>query len=79
MAKKATLHLQHIFSAHFFWTFLCRPETSSLHVVSFIFAAHFHLALVAASISHFVDRRYKMFMLFFQQKLSSLFFFFLLL
>ena len=75
MAKKQLCTCSTFFQHTFFWTFLCRPETSSLHVVSFIFAAHFHLALVAASISHFVDRRYKIFMLFFQQKMSSLLFF----
>ena len=70
MSKKATLHVQHTFLVHFFAVVLHDnnvklPETSLLHVfwrkcrtsVSFTFfftAAHFHLALVAASISHFV-------------------------
>ena len=43
------------------------------YVFSFTFfftAAHFHLALVAASISHFVRCRYKIFMLFFRENVS---------
>ena len=44
----------------------CRTCFRSL----FFTAAHFHLALVAGSISHFF-RRYKLFMLFFQQKSVS--------
>ena len=62
ISKKATLHVQHTFFEHFFAVVLHDynvklRETSQLHVffVHFFFtAAHFHLALVAASISHFV-------------------------
>ena len=69
ISKKATLHVQHIFFVHFFAVVLHDynvklPETSSLHVFwrkcrtcsrsLFFTAAHFHLALVAAIISHFV-------------------------
>ena len=66
---KTTLHEQHTFFVHFFAVvlhdyYLKLPETSQLHVLwrkcrtcsrsLFFTAAHFHLALVAASISHFV-------------------------
>ena len=62
ISKKATLHVQHTFFVHFFAVVLHDynvklPETSKLHVFFrslFFTAAHFHLALVAASISHFV-------------------------
>ena len=70
ISKKATLHVQHTFFVHFFAVVLPDynvklPETSYLHffmeemlyVFSFTFfftAAHFHLALVASNISHFV-------------------------
>ena len=45
-----------------------------VHVFQFFTAAHFHLALVAASISHFITAATKFLMLFFQQKMSPLFF-----
>ena len=70
ISKKATLHVQHIFFVHLFAVVLDDynvklPKTTLLHVLwrrcctfsrSFFFftAAHFHLALVAASISYFV-------------------------
>ena len=70
ISKRATLHVQHTFIVHFFTVVLHDynvklPETSQLHVLwrkcltfscslFFFTAAHFHLALVAASISHIV-------------------------
>ena len=65
ISKKATLHVQHTFFVHFFAVVLhdCNvklPETflwRKCHTSSrslFFTAAHFLLALVAASISHFV-------------------------
>ena len=91
ISKKATLHVQHTFFVHFFAvvlhdynvklpeTFLwrkCRTCSRSL----FFTAARFHLAWVAAGISHFIFcyRRYKIFKLFFQQKMSLVFFYLLL-
>ena len=69
ISKKATLHVQHTFFVYFFAVVLHDydvklPETSQLHnfwrkrrfLVHFFNAAHFHLALVAASICHY---RYK--------------------
>ena len=77
-------------AAHFFCTFLCRcfarpqRETSRnffmeemSYVFSFTFfftAAHFHLALVAASISHFVTAATKFSCCSSNKKMSPLFF-----
>ena len=70
ISKKATFHMQLTFFVRFFAVVLHDynvnlPETSStffgenvvrvlVHVFQFFTAAHFHLALVAASISHFI-------------------------
>ena len=70
ISKKATFHMQLTFFVHFFAVVLHDynvnlPETSCtffgenvvrvlVHVFQFFTAAHFHPALVAASISHFV-------------------------
>ena len=87
ISKKATLHVQLTFFVHFFAvvlhdynvklpkTFLwrkCRARSRSL----FFTAAHFLLALVAASISHFVTAATKFSppALFFQQTMTPLFF-----
>ena len=69
-------------AAHFFYTFLCRcfaplqRETSiNLCVpVHFFFSPPLIFTLVAASISPFSHRRYKIFMFFFQRNWSPLFF-----
>ena len=86
--KKATLHVQHTFFVHFFAVVLHDykmklPETSSSHVLwreyhtcsrsLFFTAAYFHLAMVAASISHFVTAATKFSCCFFNKKLSHLF------
>ena len=66
ISKNISLHVQHTFFVHFFAVVLhdCNvklPETFLIEEMSYVFsftffftAAHFHLALVAASISHFV-------------------------
>ena len=70
ISKKATFHMQLTFFVRFFAVVLhdCNvnlPETSCtffgetvvrvlVHVFQFFTAAHFHPALVAASISHFI-------------------------
>ena len=69
-------------AAHFFYIFLCRcfaplqRETSiNLCVpVHFFFSPPLIFTLVAASISPFSHRRYKIFMFFFQRNWSPLFF-----
>ena len=73
-------------AAHFFSTFLCRCfarlqcETSRNFLVTrffrslFFTAAHFHLALVAASISHFVTAATKFSCCSSNKKMSPLFF-----
>ena len=69
-------------AAHFFYTFLCRcfaplqRETSiNLCVpVHFFFSPPLIFTLVAASISPFSHRRYKICMFFFQRNWSPLFF-----
>ena len=69
-------------AAHFFYTFLCRcfaplqRETSiNLCVpVHFFFSPPLIFTLVAASISPFSHRRYKIFMFFVQRNWSPLFF-----
>ena len=69
-------------AAHFFYTFLChcfaplQRETSiNLCVpVHFFFSPPLIFTLVAASISPFSHRRYKIFMFFFQRNWSPLFF-----
>ena len=86
--KKATLHVQHTFFVHFFAVVLHDykmklPETSSSHVLwreyhtwsrsLFFTAAYFHLAMVAASISHFVTAATKFSCCSFNKKLSHLF------
>ena len=80
ISKKETLHAQHTFFVHFFAVVLHDynvklPQTLFMEEMPYVFtftffftAAHFHLALVAASISHFGHRCHKIFMLFFQQK-----------
>ena len=70
-------------AAHFFCTFLCRCF-ARLHVLwskcrtfprsLFFTAAHFHLALVAASISHFVTAATKFSCCSSNKKMSPLFF-----
>ena len=77
ISKKATLHVQHTFFVHFFAVVLHDynvklPETSWLHV--FFTEAHFHLALVAASISHFVTAATKFSCCSSNKKMSPLFF-----
>ena len=89
ISKKATLHVQHTFFVHFFAFVLHDynvklPETSQLHVLwrkcrkcsrsLFFTAAHFHLALVAASISHFVTAATKFSCCSSNKKMSPLFF-----
>ena len=89
ISKKATLHVQHTFLVHFFAVVLHDynvklPETSQLHVLwrkcrtcsrsLFFTAAHFHLALVAASISHFVTAATKFSCCSSNKKMSPLFF-----
>ena len=90
ISKKTTLHVQHTFFVHFFAVVLhdCNvklPETSQLHVlwtemsyvfsVTFFFTAvHVHLALVAASISHFVTTATKLSCCSSNKKVSPLFF-----
>ena len=82
ISKKATLHVSTLFFVHFFAFVLHDynvklPETSQLHVffVHFFFtAAHFHLALVAASISHFVTAATKFSCCSSNKKMSPLFF-----
>ena len=82
ISKKATLHVQHTFFVHFFAVVLHDynvklPETSKLHVFFrslFFTAAHFHLALVAASISHFVTALTKFWCCSSNKKMSPLFF-----
>ena len=84
ISKKATLHVQHTF----FFTFLCRCfarlqlETSRNFLVTrffrslfFFTAAHFHLALVAACISHFVTAVTKFSCCSSNKKMSPLFFY----
>ena len=77
ISKKATLHVQHTFFVHFFAVVLHDynvklPETSWLHI--FFTEAHFHLALVAASISHFVTAATKFSCCSSNKKMSPLFF-----
>ena len=90
ISKKATLHVQHTFFVHFFDVVFARlqRETSRnflvtrfmekmSYVFSFTFfftAAHFHLALVAASISHFVTAATKFSCCSSNKKMSPLFF-----
>ena len=86
ISKKATLHVQHTFFAHFFAVVLhdCNvklPETFLIEEMSYVFsftffftAAHFHLALVAASISHFVTAATKFSCCSSNKKMSPLFF-----
>ena len=89
MSKKATLHVQHTFFVHFFAVVLHDynvklPETSQFHVLwrkcrtcsrsLFFTAAHFHLALVAASSSHFVTAATKFSCCSSNKKMSPLFF-----
>ena len=82
ISKKATLHVQHTFFVHFFAVVLHDynlklPETSQLHVFFvhfFLTAAHFHLALVAACISHFVTVVTKFSCCSSNKKMSPLFF-----
>ena len=83
ISKIAAFHVQHTFFLHFFAVFLLDynaklPETSHLHVlcvpVHFMFSLPLIFTLVAASISPFSHRRYKIFMSFFQQNWSPLFF-----
>ena len=86
ISKKATLHVQHTFlyiSLPLFWktttwNFQKLPnytfyEGTVVRVLVHFFSLPLIFTLVAASISHF-HRRYKMFMLFFQQKMTPLFF-----
>ena len=84
--KKATSHVQHTFFCTFLCRCFARlqrktsrnfqvtrfiQEMSCVFQFTFFTAAHFHLALVAANISHFLTaRRYNIFMSFFQQKMS---------
>ena len=83
ISKKATLHVQHTFFVHFFAVVLNDynvklPETSKLHVLwrkcrtfscsLFFTGAHFHLALVAASIPHFVTFASNIYILFLTKK-----------
>ena len=86
ISKKATLHVQHTFLVHFFavvlhdhnvklpetflWT-KCQTCSTSLF---FFTAAHFPLALVAASISHFVTAATKFSCCSSNKKMSPLFF-----
>ena len=75
--EKTTLHVQHTFFVHFFAVVLHDynvklPETSWLHV--FFTEAHFHLALVAASISHFVTAATKFSCCSSNKNMSPLFF-----
>ena len=76
--------MQPTFFVHFFTVVLHDynvklPETSQLHVffVHFFFftVPHFHLALVAASISHFVTTVTKFSSCSFNKKMSPLFFY----
>ena len=84
ISKKATLHVQHTFFYVFLLPLFCTTTTWNFQkllsytfyegnvarfLVHFFFTtAHFLLALVAGCISHFVTARYKIFMLFFQEK-----------
>ena len=69
-------------AAHFFYTFLCRcfaplqrePSINLCVPVHFFFSPPLIFTLVAASISPFSHRRYKIFMFFFQRNWSPLFF-----
>ena len=69
-------------AAHFFYTFLCRcfctTTTRNFHKLvcscSLFFSPPLIFTLVAASISPFSHRRYKIFMFFFQRNWSPLFF-----
>ena len=90
ISKKATLHVQHTFFCTFLCPVVLHdynvklPETSWLHVLwrkcrtcsrsLFFTAAHFHLALVAASISHFVTAATKFSCCSSNKKMSPLFF-----
>ena len=86
ISKKTTLHVQHTFFVHFFAVVLhyynvklpetfswrkCRTCSRSLF---FFTAAHFLLALVAASISHFVTAATKFSCCSSNKKMSPLFF-----
>ena len=86
ISKKATLHAQHTFFVHFFafvlhdhnvkllsYTFY-RENVARFLVHFFFTAAHFHLALVAASISHFVTAATKFSCCSSNKKMSPLFF-----
>ena len=84
--KKATLHVQHTFFVHFFAVVLHDynvklPEASRNFLVTrfffvhFVFTApHFHLALVAASISYFITTVTKFSCCSSNKKMSPLFF-----
>ena len=82
ISKKETLHVQHTFFVHFFAVVLHDynvklPETSKLHVFFdhfFFTAAHFHLTLVAFSISHLVTAVTKFSCCSSNKKMSPLFF-----
>ena len=86
ISKKITLHVQHTF-LYIFLPFFCTTVTWNLDVtrcleemsrrvlVHFFFtAAHFHLALLAASISHFVTAATKFSSRPSNRKMSPLFF-----
>ena len=90
ISKQAIFHMQLTFFVRFFAVVLHDynvnlPETSStffgenvvrvlVHVFQFFTAAHFHLALVAASISHFVTAATKFSCCSSNKKMSPLFF-----
>ena len=86
ISKKATLHVQHTFFVHFFAVVLHDynvklPETSQLHVLwrkcrtcsrsLFFHCRSFSPCIGGRQHFSFCHRRYKIFMLFFQQKCVS--------
>ena len=89
ISKKATLHVQHTFFVHFFAVVFTTTTWNIQKLLSYTFyggnlvrflvhffftAAHFHLALVAASISNFVTAVTKLSCCSFNKKMSPLFF-----
>ena len=90
ISKKATLHVQHTFLVHFFAVVLHDynvklPETSQLHVLwrkcrtcsrsLFFHCRSFSPCIGGRQHFSFCHRRYKIFMLFFQQKNVSFVFY----
>ena len=86
ISKETTFHVQHTFFVHFFAVVLHDynaklPETFFMEEMSYVFSftfffttAHFLLALVAASISHFVTAATKFSCCSSNKKMSPLFF-----